>query len=209
MKSLVILAVTALTLCNARAAAQCSDTSSIGVIRIVKKAAVRDTGRFKAPAGYVDPGFIRPVCGGVINDKRHIGDCFGGVQYFNYTYMQMGVQASRDHFPSTVGINIEGNFDKNIYGASIFMQQHVLQKQWLFADAGAVSSSYSANENILYTAGPYVAVMLPYHCISNFQLYYGYNFLLSPSSTNHGERISVTGMNTHFIALRYRLPIYL
>jgi hypothetical protein len=198
-------------LLNFHAAGQ--DSTAIGTITVVKKPVQRslpDTGRYKSPPlSWIDPGFIR--CGFSSTGKSHRGEIFAGVQYFNYTYVQLGIQRTSTSFPSAAGFNLESNFDKKIFGASIFIQQRMLHIGSHFnLSAGASGSAYTSAGDIFYAATPYIALPLSYNGFDNFQLLYGYSFVFGKDlPASNQERGSLRSMNTHSFTLRYRLPFYL
>jgi hypothetical protein len=207
----ILLLLSVLLIVFVQASAQDDEFGSVGVIRVKKKIVLPDTGRYKVPLyqNIINPGFLRGD-GGVFAARMHDGSFFAGVQYFQFTYLQLGVESKMIRKLFSFGFNFEANVDKKIYGASIFLERPVLTFPFLTASAGAVSSIYLSRSASDHSAGPYIAINPTYKYLHNFQLSYGYNYIFSgqPGYSNEikGSRGS---MNTHTITLRYRVPFYL
>lgn len=205
----LLLALSAFMMVCAQARAQ--DGQEVGVILIKKKMqqVPPDTGRYQVPlSSPVEPGFIR--CGYRSDSRSHAGHFFAGVQYFNYTYIQLGMESSIIRNICSFGFNLEGNVDKKIYGASIFLQRPVLESPFMVVSAGAVSGIYLSKTSTSHSAGPYIALSPVYQCLRHFQLSYGYNYIFGDKPARNNEiKGSFGSLNTHSITLRYSIPFYL
>lgn len=210
MKAFLLPATVILLLLSFQVSAQDS-SEHIETIRVVKKPVNRplpDTGRYNSPASYVPDGAIRGWEEWRCGYRPEHGALFAGVQYFKYTFVQVGVEKINDHFPMITGVTLEGNVDKNIYGASVFAQQPVCYPLGIKLSAGASANAYTTPGKMLYAAAPYISFNFPYKYLTRIRLSYGYNLLFDAQRTTNDADGSLKGVNTHFIALTWHLPYY-